>query len=256
MLSAEQARFANKMPKKMRVDELLVEKALCETIEDARKYIMAGQVRAGNDRVIQKSTEMLPLDNPLFLNLPSPYVSRGAYKLKPALEEFSHDCSGKVALDLGSSTGGFTDLMLQSGCEKVFAVDVGTGQLHYKLRTDSRVISLERTNARTLSDEQITEKVDLLTSDVSFISVTKVLPSADRFMKSKALAMILVKPQFECPKHLVGDGIIRDEELRMQMVEKVKSFCETELNWSFLKFFPSPLKGPKGNQEYVAVFRK
>jgi len=240
----------------MRVDELLVEKALCETINDARKYIIAGQVRSGNDRVIQKSTEVLPLESPLFLDLPSPYVSRGAYKLKPALEEFSPDCTGKIALDLGSSTGGFTDLMLQSGCEKVFAVDVGTGQLHYKLRTDSRVVSLEKTNARTLTEEQITEGVDLVTSDVSFISVTKVLPSADKFMKSGALAMILVKPQFECPRHLVGDGIIRDEDLRLEMVEKVKSFCTDELSWSFLKVFPSPLKGPKGNQEYVAVFEK
>ena len=244
------------MPKKLRVDELLVEKALCESIEDARKYIMAGQVRAGNDRVIQKASELLPFDHPLFLNLPSPYVSRGAYKLKPALEEFSPDCSGLVALDLGSSTGGFTDLMLQLGAVKVFAVDVGTGQLHYKLRIDERVISLEKTNARTLTEEQITEKVDLVTSDVSFISVTKVLPAASKFMKPGALALILVKPQFECPRHLVGDGIIRDEELRLQMVEKVKSFCLDELSWQFLKVFPSPLKGPKGNQEYVAVFKK
>lgn len=256
MLSVEQARFANRMPKKMRVDELLVEKALCETLEDARKYIMAGQVRAGDDRVVQKSTEMLPLDHPLFLNLPSPYVSRGAYKLKPALDEFSPDCSAKIALDLGSSTGGFTDLMLQSGCEKVFAVDVGTAQLHYKLRNDPRVVSLEKTNARTLTEAQVSEMVDLVTSDVSFISVTKILPSADKFMKAGALALILVKPQFECPKSLVGDGVIRDEGLRLQMVEKVKNFCQDELKWTFLKVFPSPLKGPKGNQEYVTVFKK
>lgn len=244
------------MPKKLRVDELLVEKALCESIEEARKYIIAGQVRAGDDRVVQKSTEMLPLEHPLFLNLPSPYVSRGAFKLKPALDEFSPDCSGKVGLDLGSSTGGFTDLMLQSGAAKIFAVDVGTAQLHYKIRKDERVVSLEKTNARTLSDEQITEAVDLLTSDVSFISVTKVLKPASSFMKPGALAFILVKPQFECPRKLVGDGIIRDEGLRMQMVDKVKTFCADELSWECLKVFPSPLKGPKGNQEYVTVFRK
>lgn len=244
------------MPKKMRVDELLVEKALCESIEEARKYIMAGQVRAGDDRVVQKSTEMLPLEHPLFLNLPSPYVSRGAFKLKPALDEFSPDCSGKIGLDLGSSTGGFTDLMLQSGAEKVYAVDVGTAQLHYKLRKDERVISLEKTNARTLSHEQICDEIDLVTSDVSFISVTKVLKPASQFMKKGAFAFILVKPQFECPRELVGDGIIRDEELRLQMVEKVKNFCLVELSWECLKVIPSPLKGPKGNQEYVAVFRK
>jgi len=244
------------MPKKLRVDELLVEKALCETIEESRRFIMAGQVRAGNDRVIQKSTEMLPVDHPLFLDLPSPYVSRGALKLLPALEEFSPDCSGKVALDLGSSTGGFTDLMLQSGAQKVFAVDVGTGQLHYKLRTDPRVVSLEKTNARTLTVEQITEKVDLVTSDVSFISVTKILKSASAFMKKDAFAFILVKPQFECPRELVGDGIIRDEVLRLKMVDKVKLYCMDTLGWEFLKVIPSPLKGPKGNQEYVTIFRK
>ncbi|MCM8528738.1 MAG: TlyA family RNA methyltransferase [Lentisphaeraceae bacterium] len=244
------------MPKKLRVDELLVEKALCESIEEARKYIMAGQVRAGDDLVVQKSTEMLPLEHPLFLNLPSPYVSRGAYKLKPAFDEFSQDNTGKVGLDLGSSTGGFTDLMLQTGAVKVFAVDVGTAQLHYKLRTDERVVSLEKTNARKLTDEQITEAVDLVTSDVSFISVTKVLKPASQFMKKGALAFILVKPQFECPRELVGDGIIRDEKLRLEMVEKVKNFCIQELQWECLKVIPSPLKGPKGNQEYVAVFRK
>ena len=244
------------MPKKFRVDELLVEKSLCETVEDARRYIIAGQVRAGNDFLVKKSSDMFDFDHPLFLDLPSPYVSRGAYKLKPALEEFSSDCAGKIALDLGSSTGGFTDLILQSGAQKVFCVDVGTGQLHYKLRKDDRVVVLEKTNARNLTEEQITELVDLVTSDVSFISVTKVLHSADRFMKQGALAFILVKPQFEVQRSQVGDGVIRDESLRLQMVEKVKKFCQQELNWTTLKVFPSPLKGPKGNQEYVAVFKK
>ena len=244
------------MPKKLRADELLVEKALCETVEEARKYIMAGQVRAGNDRVVQKATEMFPLEHALFLDLPSPYVSRGAYKLKPALEKYCLDCTAKVALDLGSSTGGFTDLMLQSGASRVYAIDVGTGQLHYKLRQDERVIVHEKTNARTMNDEHVPEKVDIVTSDVSFISVIKILPSADKFMKDKALAFILVKPQFEVPRNLVGDGIIRDETLRLEMVDKVKTFCERELNWSCLEVIPSPLKGPKGNQEYVTVFKK
>jgi 23S rRNA (cytidine1920-2'-O)/16S rRNA (cytidine1409-2'-O)-methyltransferase len=244
------------MAKKIRVDELLVEKSLCESVEEARRYIMAGQVRAGSDFVVQKASDTFSVDHALFLDLPSPYVSRGAYKLMPAMEKYSLDCSGKTALDLGSSTGGFTDLMLQSGAEKVFAVDVGTGQLHYKLRQDDRVVVLEKTNARTLTAEHIPVLVDLVTSDVSFISVIKILPSADRFMKSGALAFILVKPQFEVSRSLVGDGVIRDEDLRQQMVDKVKLFCEDKLFWTTLEVIPSPLKGPKGNQEYVAVFKK
>lgn len=244
------------MPKKFRADELLVERALCESIEEARKYIMAGQVRGGNDRVIQKASEMLPLEQALFLDLPLPYVSRGALKLKPAFEKYLPKPDGSVALDLGSSTGGFTDLMLQNGVTKVYAVDVGTGQLHYKLRTDDRVISMEQTNARTLTAEDIPEQVDIVTSDVSFISVTKILPAASGLMKEGALAFILVKPQFEVPRSQVGDGVIRDESLRLEMVEKVKKFAENELNWTSLDVLPSDLKGPKGNQEYVVVFRK
>ncbi|MCM8537782.1 MAG: TlyA family RNA methyltransferase [Lentisphaeraceae bacterium] len=244
------------MPKKFRADELLVERALCESIEEARKYIMAGQVRGGNDRVIQKASEMLPLEQALFLDLPLPYVSRGALKLKPALEKYIPDPSGLVALDLGSSTGGFTDLMLQNDVTKVFAVDVGTGQLHYKLRTDERVVSMEQTNARTLTSEHVPEPVDIVTSDVSFISVTKILTAASSLMKDGAYAFILVKPQFEVPRSQVGDGVIRDEALRLEMVEKVKAFAEENLSWKTIDVLPSDLKGPKGNQEYVVVFRK
>lgn len=244
------------MAKKIRVDELLVERALCDSLEEARKFIMAGQVRAGDDRVVQKATELLTAEHPLFIDTPSPFVSRGAFKLKPALEQYSADCTGKVALDLGSSTGGFTDLLLQAGAKKVYAVDVGTNQLHYKLRQDSRVVSLEKTNAKNLTSQQIPEEVDLITSDLSFISVTQVLGAAAPFLKPNGLAFILVKPQFECPRELVGDGVIRDENLQLKMVEKVKEFAYTNLNWIFLDCFPSPLKGPKGNQEYAVIFRR
>jgi|SaaInlStandDraft_1057018.scaffolds.fasta_scaffold38301_2 23S rRNA (cytidine1920-2'-O)/16S rRNA (cytidine1409-2'-O)-methyltransferase len=244
------------MAKKFRADDLLVERALCETVEEARKYIMAGQVRGGNDRVIQKASEMLPSEQPLFLNLPLPYVSRGALKLKPAFAKYVSAPAGLIALDLGSSTGGFTDLMLQEGVSKVYAIDVGTGQLHYKLRTDERVISMEQTNARTLTSEQVPDLVDVVTSDVSFISVTKILEAASSLMKIDALAFILVKPQFEVPRSQVGDGVIRDEALRLAMVDKVKVFAEEKLNWQCLDVLASDLKGPKGNQEYVVVFRK
>jgi 23S rRNA (cytidine1920-2'-O)/16S rRNA (cytidine1409-2'-O)-methyltransferase len=244
------------MSKKIRADELLVERALCETVEEARRYIMAGQVRIGDDRVVHKANEVLSLEQAIFLDLPLPYVSRGALKLKPAFEKYVHSAGGLVALDLGSSTGGFTDFMLQAGVTKVYAVDVGTGQLHYKLRQDPRVISLEQTNARTLSSKEVPEFVDLVTSDVSFISVTKILAAANCLMKPGAFAFILVKPQFEAPRNLVGDGVIRDEQVRLEMVKKVTDFAFENFSWIMHESIPSPIKGPKGNQEYVVVFQK
>lgn len=245
-----------KKVKKVRVDELLLRQELVEDRAEAQKYILAGFVRTHADHVVRKATDLVPEDTVMSLDLPMPYVSRGAYKLKDALEKYSPDMSKKIAMDVGASTGGFTDLMLQSGCPKVFAVDVGHSQLHYKLRNDDRVICLEKTNARYLTREIIPDEIDVMTSDVSFISVTLILPSSDAMMKSGALAFILVKPQFEVEKKDVGDGVIRDVELQLAMVEKVKSFAQTELSWECLEVIPSALKGPKGNQEYVCVFKK
>ena len=247
--------MASKKVKKKRADELLIEQGLVASSDEAKRLILLGLVRARADHIVRKTTEMYPADSEMSVDRPSPYVSRGAYKLKNALDRISPDLSGQIGLDVGSSTGGFTDLMLQTGAQKVYAVDVGTNQLHYRLRSDERVVSLENTNARLLTKELIPDTVDLITSDVSFISVTKVLPAAAKLLKPKGLAFILVKPQFEVAKADVGDGVIRDESLRQASLKRVCDFAEEELNWSVLEKNDSPLAGPKGNREFLVVFR-
>lgn len=242
--------------KKERADVLLFEKGICESREQARRLILAGKVRIGSDRVIQKASEMLDPDVELLLDEPSPFVSRGAYKLMPALDKFMPDLTGLTAFDIGASTGGFTDLMLQRDAKKVYTVDVGKGQLHSKLRNDPRVAWHEKVNARYLKESFLPEKVDIITMDLSFISVTKVLPAVSVFLKTEGLAFILVKPQFEAEKNEVRKGgVVRDEKVRQKCVDKVVKFAEDKLSWKGLEVVPSPISGPKGNQEYVAVFR-
>lgn len=241
---------------KVRADQLAVEQGLCESRTLAQRLIMAGQIRLGPDTPVKKPGQMLDAAVPLMLIAPPQYVSRGAFKLLGALDEYKPETAGIVALDLGASTGGFTDLLLQRGAARVYAVDVGYGQLHDKLRRDSRVISLERTNARDLTREIIPEEIDMLVGDVSFISLTKVLPPCVPFLRKGAWIMVLVKPQFECERHEVGSGgVVRDEAVRQRCVEKIVSFSESELGWKGVGVVPSPILGPKGNQEFIAVFR-
>ncbi len=244
--------------KSKRADILLVEKGLCESRTQAQRLIMAGQVRIGPDHVIAKASSEIPTDAHLQVVEACPYVSRGAFKLLPALEKYLPQLTtGTVALDLGASTGGFTDLMLQRGASRVYAVDAGHGQLHYRLREDERVICLEKVNARYLSPEHIPEPVDLITADLSFISVCKVLPAAAAFLKAEGWAFILIKPQFEARPGEVGKGgVVRSETVRARCVQEVCDFAEKELAWHTLEVLPSPIKGPKGNQEYIAVFRR
>ena len=245
----------SKKVKKKRADELLIEQGLVASAAEAKNLILLGLVRSRADHVVRKTTETYPADSEMSVDRPSPYVSRGAYKLKNALDEFTPDLTGQVGLDIGASTGGFTDLMLQTGARKVYAVDVGTNQLHYRLRSDERVVSLENTNARLLTTELIPEAIDLITSDVSFISVTKVLPAGAQFLKPGGLAFILVKPQFEVAKADVGDGVIRDEPLRQASLKRVCDFAKEELGWTSLYKKDSPLAGPKGNREFLVVFQ-
>lgn len=243
--------------KKMRADQLLCERGHFETPEEAARFIMAGKVRFNKDMLLRKPGELIAIDEPLIVESELDYVSRGAYKLKDVLEAYLPSLSGLTALDIGASTGGFTDLMLRMGAEKVYAADVGRGLLHGKLRNDSRVVVVEGVNAKLLCENEIPEKVDIVTMDVSFISSTKVLPAADRLMKSGAMAFILVKPQFEAPRELVPPGgVIRDEKVRAQMIEKVVNFAVDSLKWRLDSVTPSPIKGPKGNQEYIAFFKK
>lgn len=243
--------------KKCRADELLCLRGHCAEKEEAAILIMAGKVRTSPDHVIKKGSEMLNTDTPLLVDSGCAYVSRGALKLKDALEKFAPDLTGKICGDIGASTGGFTDLMLSKNAAKVYAVDVGKGLLHWKLRTDKRVQVREGVNARNLSREIVEEQLDILVMDVSFISCTKILPAADALMKENAQAFILVKPQFEAPKNLVPPGgVITDEDLRRKCLQKVCDFAAENLPWELVDVSDSPLKGPKGNLEFVAYFRK
>lgn len=243
---------------RVRADILLVRRELCESRTQAQRLIMAGQVRCGPDRVVRKASEELPEDAELSVAQTCPYVSRGAYKLLPALERFLRSLPPQcVVLDVGASTGGFTDLLLQRGAVRSYAVDVGHGQLHYRLRQDPRVVVLERVNARHLGEEQIPEPIDVLVMDVSFISVRCVLPAAAGLLKPGGHAFVLVKPQFEAQRHEVGrGGVVRDDAVRARCVAQVCEFARTELGWTVLGTVESPIAGPKGNREVVMAARK
>ncbi|MDT8389257.1 MAG: TlyA family RNA methyltransferase [Lentisphaeria bacterium] len=243
------------MPRKFRADMLLLKKGFCESRGQAAKLILAGQVRIGADHVIKKTSDMVAEDADVRVISPYPYVSRGAEKLLGGLTAFPWDVTDKTALDIGASTGGFTDLLLQRGARQVYAVDVGYGQLHAKLRQDPRVISLERTNARHLTAALIPVNIDLLVGDVSFISLTKVLPPCAPFLAENARVYILVKPQFEARREDVGKGgVVRDPAVRQACVDKIVAFARDRLSWALIGVTPSPITGPKGNQETIAVF--
>ena len=241
--------------KKKRADQLLLEQGLVESTQEAKKLILLGLVRSSADHIVRKTTELYSVDSQMSVDRPSPYVSRGAFKLKKALDKFAPVLKGKKAMDVGASTGGFTDLMLSYDAERVYTIDSGTNQLHYKLRSDRRVICRENFNARNISEKEIPELLDLMTCDVSFISLTKILPACTKRLKKGALAFILIKPQFELPKEKIGDGVIRDESLRQEACETICTFCENELKWQLLDKNDSPLAGPKGNVEFLAVFK-
>lgn len=245
-----------KSEKKERADILLEKAGLCNSREEAAKLILSGKVRIGRDHLVRKTSELYPADTEFIVAEDSQYVSRGAYKLLPAIDKYLPDMSGLVALDVGASTGGFTDLMLQRNARKVYTVDSGRGQLHLKLRNDERVVVYEQTNARLLKENFLPEKVDALTMDLSFISVTAVLPAVNTFLKKSSWTFILVKPQFEAPKNKVEKGgVVREQNVIDECIGKVCVFCENELSWIKKDIIPSPIKGPKGNQEYIAVFR-
>jgi len=241
--------------KKKRADELLYEHGHAESIADAAKLILEGRVRSKPDALVRKASETFPADTVLLVDSGTEFVSRGALKLRQALEKFAPDLHGRVAVDIGASTGGFTDLMLRHGAEKVYAVDVGRGLLHWKLRTDPHVVCLEGINARALPPESVPGGADVLSMDVSFISAVKILPAAAGVLKPGALAFILVKPQFEAPKQDVPPGgVVTDPAVRQAALDKVCS-AAARLGWELIEAADSPLRGPRGNLEYVAVFR-
>ena len=241
---------------KQRVDKLLVDRGLVSTRTKAAAMIMAGQVFAGERRV-EKAGELVRPDAELHLKGEEKYVSRGGFKLEAALEQFHVDVVGKVALDVGASTGGFTDCLLQRGAARVYAVDVGTHQLHEKLRADSRVISHEQVNARELTDAIVKEPVQIVVIDVSFISLKLVLPSALRFLAPGGVLAALVKPQFEAGKGEVGKGgVVRDPIVRQRCIDGIVDFTQRECGLSVRGVIDSPIAGPAGNVEALLVAEK
>ncbi len=239
------------MPKdKIRLDQLLVKKGLAETREKAKAIIMSGAIFINGKR-IEKPGQMVSISSDIYVRDIIPkYVSRGGTKLEGALKELDVDVRDKVFLDIGASTGGFTDCLLQHGARKVIAIDVGYGQLHWKLRKDPRVKILEKTNARYLTPQTLDEKADGAVIDVSFISLKLIIPPVSQLLKDKAIIIALIKPQFEAGKRKVGKkGVVRDPLIHQEITENISHFCTT-LGWSVVKCIPSPLLGPKGNKEF------
>ncbi len=235
---------------KKRLDRLVVEQGLAESRERAKRLILSGSIAAGG-RLADKPGALFPEETPIsLLRKARPYVSRGGDKLEAALAAFSLDVSGCVCLDVGASTGGFTDCLLQHGAHRVYAVDVGYGQLAWKLRTDPRVIFFERTNIRYLPENAICERVDLATVDVSFISLKIVVPALVKFTTPEAAFVVLVKPQFEVGRSQVGKGgVVRDPALHQAVLEDLAAFFSDQ-GLICQSVAPSPLLGPKGNREF------
>jgi len=234
---------------KTRLDRLMVERGLAETREKAQGLIMAGEVRVAGQKA-SKPGQAVADDVAVEVLARPPYVGRGGFKLAAALRHFAIDAAGKVCLDIGASTGGFTDALLQAGAARVHAVDVGSGQLDWKLRTDARVAVHERVNARALTFEEIGEPVDLLVCDVSFISVTLILPAAVPLVRPEGRMVILVKPQFEAGKGRVGKGgIVREPEIHRAACERVDAAVR-ELGFA-TALMESPILGAEGNKEFL-----
>jgi len=235
---------------KVRLDKLLVDKGLAETRSKALGLIMAGQVMVDGHAVTKAGTAVDD-DRAVSVKERMGFVSRGALKLQAALDAFSIDVSDMVALDVGSSTGGFTELLLNRGARKVYAVDVGHAQLHWRLRKDPRVICLEGVNARTISRDQVPEPCDIATFDVSFISLKLVVPPVLGLMRADAQLVALIKPQFEAGREQVGrGGIIKDPSVHESVIADIRGFF-SGMSLAVSGVIPSPLKGAKGNQEYL-----
>ncbi|QUH26636.1 TlyA family RNA methyltransferase [Serpentinicella alkaliphila] len=236
---------------KNRLDVLLVEKGHFETREKARGAIMAGLVFVDQQKIDKPGTKVDPNSNFLVKGPSIPYVSRGGLKLEKAINEFNINLNNKVCMDVGASTGGFTDCMLINGASKVYAIDVGYGQLDYKLRQDNRVVVMERTNIRYVTTENIQDYVDFVSIDVSFISLKLVLPVVKTLIKEDGNIVALIKPQFEAGKDRVGKkGVVKDKNVHIDVVKEIISYSE-EIGFQVLDLTFSPVKGPEGNIEYL-----
>ncbi len=241
---------------KQRLDVLVTQLGLSDSREQAQRLILAGEVSV-KDQVVTKPGTKVDDSLPITVKNKPRYVSRGGLKMEGALKAFPVDATGKTCLDIGSSTGGFTDCLLQHGATRVHAIDVGTNQLVWKLRNDPRVVVKEQFNARYLTPEDLGELVDLIVSDVSFISLTKILPAAKNCLKDEGDFLLLIKPQFELqPEDIGPGGIVRDPLLHQRAIDKIKDFACNELGLVWMGVDDSPITGMEGNKEFLAWIRK
>ncbi len=242
--------------KKIRLDQLVFDLGLAESRERAKTTVMSGLVFVNGQRADKPGMQVSPDVNVEVKGTALPYVSRGGLKLEKALKVFSIDVNGKVCIDCGASTGGFTDVLLKNGAAKVYSVDVGYGQLAWSLRNDERVVNMERTNIRYISSEQIPEPLDICVMDLSFISVKLVLPAVCALLKDDAQLVCLIKPQFEAGREEVGKkGVVRDKAVHLSVIESVLSFAPT-VGMTVMGLDFSPIKGPEGNREYLCYMKK
>lgn len=241
---------------KKRLDLLVTERGLTESREKAKALIMAGEVYVDNQKADKPGDLFAEEADIQVRGSGNRYVSRGGLKLEKAMNAFHLDLSGLVCMDIGASTGGFTDCMLQNGAAKVYAIDVGYGQLAWSLRTDNRVVNLERINARYLSKEMVPEEIDFFTVDVSFISLSLILPAIAPLLAKEAQGVCLVKPQFEAGREKVGKkGVVREPAVHAEVIEKAKEYALAS-DFSVLGLDFSPVKGPEGNIEYLMYIKK
>ena len=242
--------------KKLRLDQLLVDQGFFPSRERAKAAVMEGLVFAGGQRLDKPGAQVEPEIALEVRGDALPWVSRGGLKLEKALKFFPCDPAGRICLDCGASTGGFTDVLLHAGAEKVYAVDVGYGQLAWKLRSDKRVVNLERTNARYLTGEQVPEPIDLAVMDLAFISIRLVLPAAEALLRDGGEAVCLIKPQFEAGREKVGKkGVVRDRGAHLEVLSSFAEFFPAA-GFTLLGLDHSPIRGPEGNIEFLAYLKK
>lgn len=241
------------MNEKMRLDHAMVQKGLAESREQAKRLILAGQVTV-NGQVVDKPAVSVSGTEVVAVREKEPFVSRGGLKLRKAIEVFQISLNGKTAADIGASTGGFTDCLLQRGAAKVFAVDVGKGQLHWSLRNDPRVIVMEGINARYLSKGAIPEAVDIATIDVSFISLEKIIPAVKEIVKPAGAVIALIKPQFEAERKYIKKGVVKDPAAHEAVVQKIREKAQ-QTGFRVEGVVESPILGPAGNKEFLVYLK-
>jgi len=241
---------------KVRLDSLLVDRGIAKTLRQAIGIILSGNVSVGGG-LADKAGKLVAEDAEIQVKSPMPYVSRGGLKLEEAIRVFGIDVTGKIAIDIGASTGGFTDCLLQHGARKVYAVDVGYGQLHWRLRQDPRVVNLERTHILRLEWGLIQDPIDIAVADLSFISLTRILPALWEHLPPGGVIITLIKPQFEVAKGEVGQGgVMRDKTKIEKAVNKITEFAEMRIGFKVKGVIPSPIPGQKGNIEYLLCLER